>query len=277
VAASFLILIVHELRFPETNSGLRIVWRFRPSDLSVSLIVAMSFALYGTGLLNPIFLQEADGLHGVEGGPGTGAARAGHDGFSMLLIGQLARFKFDTAARSAVGFILMATSLWTMSKWNLNVSSWVVIWPSITMGVGMGFIFRRCRPRPYQSSIASGGIRASLYNNIYTHTRAKSNVSALLRPPYWHCAVPGPSSCATASSTQGHTRPPPEVLTYSLRASRTGTSRCVLKTWRSRRLITSSVLRLAVSYLCSHRVQAVASLMAGPRTRFLPGPRPRTS
>jgi DHA2 family multidrug resistance protein len=28
-----------------------------------------------------------------------------------------------------------------MSKWDLDVNMWVVIWPSVVMGIGMGFIF----------------------------------------------------------------------------------------------------------------------------------------
>ena len=64
-------------------------------DLSVSLIVAMSFSLYGTGLLNPIFLQELMGYTAWRAGLVL-APRGLGTMVSMLLIGQLARFKFDT-------------------------------------------------------------------------------------------------------------------------------------------------------------------------------------
>jgi DHA2 family multidrug resistance protein len=138
-AAAFIILIVHELRFSEPILDLRIM-AIPAFDLSVSLIVAMSFALYGTGLLNPIFLQELMGYTAWRAGLVL-APRGLGTMFSMMLIGQLARFKFDTRPLVGLGFILMAMSLWTMSNWNLNVSSWVVVWPSITMGIGMGFIF----------------------------------------------------------------------------------------------------------------------------------------
>src|SRR4029077_4671435 len=109
-------------------------------DLSVGLIVAMSFALYGTGLLNPIFLQELMGYTAWRAGLVL-APRGLGTMFSMMLIGQLARFKVDTRPLVGLGFVLMAPSLWTMSKWNLSVSRWVVVWPSITMGIGMGLIF----------------------------------------------------------------------------------------------------------------------------------------
>ncbi len=54
--------------------------RFRSSASRCSLIVAMSFALYGTGLLNPDLPAGVPGLHRVEGRTGAGAARARHDG-----------------------------------------------------------------------------------------------------------------------------------------------------------------------------------------------------
>ena len=162
-AASFLILIVHELRFAEPILDLRIM-AIPAFDLSVGLIVAMSFALYGTGLLNPIFLQELMGYTAWKAGLVL-APRGLGTMCSMLLIGQLARFRFDTRPLVGVGFILMATALWTMSKWNLNVSTWVVIWPSIMMGVGMGFIFPTLSAATL--SVVSRermGYAASLYN-----------------------------------------------------------------------------------------------------------------
>ncbi len=58
--------------------------------MSVLLIVAMSFALFGTGLLNPIFLQELLGYNAWKAGlvlapRGLGTMAA------MLIVGQLAR------------------------------------------------------------------------------------------------------------------------------------------------------------------------------------------
>src|SRR5262249_48377127 len=81
------------------------------------------------------------------------------------MIGQLARRRLDTRPLVGVGFILMAVSLWTMSQWNLQVSTWVVIWPSILMGVGMGFIFPTLSAATL--SVVSRermGYAASLYN-----------------------------------------------------------------------------------------------------------------
>jgi len=135
----FIWLVFHELKYPEPILDLRIL-KIPVFSFSVSLIVAMSFALYGTGLLNPIFLQELLGYSAWRAGlvlapRGLGTMAA------MLLIGQLARARFDTRPLIGLGFVMMATALWTMSRWNMQVSTWVVVWPSIVMGFGMGMIF----------------------------------------------------------------------------------------------------------------------------------------
>ena len=138
-AACFITLVIHELRFPEPILDLRIM-AIPAFDLSVGLIIAMSFALYGTGFLNPIFLQDFMGYNAWKAGLVL-APRGLGTMFSMMLIGQLARFRIDTRPLVGLGFVMMAISLWSMSKWDLQVNMWVVIWPSIVMGIGMGFIF----------------------------------------------------------------------------------------------------------------------------------------
>ena len=162
-AAAIVTLVIHELRFSEPILDLRIM-KIPAFDLTVSLQVAMSFALYGTGLLNPIFLQEFMGYTAWRAGLVL-APRGLGTMCSMLLIGQLARFKFDTRPLVGIGFTLMAISLWAMSGWNLSVSTWVVLWPSLTMGVGMGLIFPMLSAATL--SVVSRermGYAASLYN-----------------------------------------------------------------------------------------------------------------
>jgi DHA2 family multidrug resistance protein len=84
---------------------------------------------------------------------------------SMVVVGQIARRRIDTRPLVGLGFILMTFGLWTMSGWNLQVSLWVVIIPSVVMGLGMGMIF----PTLSASTLACVareriGYAASLYN-----------------------------------------------------------------------------------------------------------------
>ena len=159
------LLIAQELTFSDPIIDLRILKRSSFS-LSVLMVVAMSFTLYGTGLLQPIFLQELMGYNAWKAGLVLGPRGFGTM-FSMMTVGQLARRGHDTRSFVGVGFLLMALGLWSMSRWNLNIDMWEAIWPGIIMGVGMGLIF----PTLSATAIASVsrermGYAASLYNMV---------------------------------------------------------------------------------------------------------------
>jgi DHA2 family multidrug resistance protein len=156
-------LTINELRVGEPILDLSILG-IPVFSMSVMLMVAMSFALFGTGLLNPIFLQELMGYSAWKAGlvlapRGLGTMAA------MLIVGQLARYRYDTRPLIGVGFILMAISLWTMAGWNTQVSTWTVTWPSLVMGVGMGMIFPTLSATTLSCvSRERVGYAASLYN-----------------------------------------------------------------------------------------------------------------
>ncbi|HKN12097.1 MAG TPA: DHA2 family efflux MFS transporter permease subunit [Candidatus Binatus sp.] len=156
-------LTINELRTPEPILDLSILG-IPVFTMSVMLMVAMSFALFGTGLLNPIFLQELMGYSAWKAGlvlapRGLGTMAA------MLIVGQLARYRYDTRPLIGVGFIIMAIALWQMAGWNTQVSTWTVTWPSLVMGVGMGMIFPTLSATTLSCvSRERVGYAASLYN-----------------------------------------------------------------------------------------------------------------
>ena len=162
-AACIAMLVINELRVSEPILDLRI-FKIPVFTLSVGLIVTMSFALFGTGLLNPIFLQELMGYTAWRAGLVL-APRGLGTMISMLLVGQLARLRYDTRPLIGIGYLLMGYGLWTMSRWDLQVSTWVVVWPSIVMGIGMGMIFPTLSASTL-SCVAREriGYAASLYN-----------------------------------------------------------------------------------------------------------------
>jgi DHA2 family multidrug resistance protein len=156
-------LTINELRISEPILDLSILG-IPVFSMSVMLMVAMSFALFGTGLLNPIFLQELMGYSAWKAGLVL-APRGLGTMASMLIVGQLARYRYDTRPLIGAGFTLMAIALWTMAGWNTQVSTWTVTWPSLLMGVGMGMIF----PTLSATTLACVsrervGYAASLYN-----------------------------------------------------------------------------------------------------------------
>jgi DHA2 family multidrug resistance protein len=158
-------LVVRELTFSEPIIDLRI-FNSTSFTLSVILVVAMSFTLYGTGLLNPLFLQDYMGYNALHAGLVL-APRGFGTMFSMMMVGQLARRRHDTRSFVGIGYLLMAIGLWEMSTWNLGVSTWEVIWPGVITGVGMGLIF----PTLSATAISSVprermGFAASIYNMV---------------------------------------------------------------------------------------------------------------
>ncbi|MGH8014004.1 MAG: DHA2 family efflux MFS transporter permease subunit, partial [Candidatus Binataceae bacterium] len=162
-AASLVLLIIHELRFKEPVLDLRML-KIPLFSVAVFLVIVLSFILYGTGLLNPIFLQEFMGYTAWKAGLVL-APRALGAMTAMLFAGQIARMGYDNKRLIGVSFTLMAVGLWAMANWNLEIGMWQVIWPGVVLGLGMGMCF------PILSAAALScvsrermGYAASLYN-----------------------------------------------------------------------------------------------------------------
>jgi DHA2 family multidrug resistance protein len=175
--ACLILLPIHELRAKEPILDMRIL-AIPVFALAVLVTIGRSFVLYGTGLLNPIFLQEFMGYSAWKAGLVL-APRGLGTMFSMILVGQVSRRKVDTRPLLGLGFVLMAYSLWMMSQWNLQVSFWAVVWPGLLLGIGMGLTF------PIISAVSLAcvnrsrmGDAASLYN-MMRNTGAAVGISYL--------------------------------------------------------------------------------------------------
>jgi len=174
---AFLIFTWQELRFPDPVVDLRI---FKHSMFTVTVIltVMLSFAQYGASLLNPIFLQEFMGYTAWKAGLAL-APRAFGTVFSLILVGQLARYGFNTRWFIGPAFIITATALWLMSHWNAQISTWHVTGPVILQGIGTGLVF------PQLSAISLAAVRrermgyASSLFNMMRNTGAAIGISFL--------------------------------------------------------------------------------------------------
>ncbi len=164
-ALCFVLLIARELTFSEPILDLRI-FKERTFVISVILMIAMSFTLFGSILLNPLFLQELLGYSAWK----TGLVQAPLglcSASSMLMTGQLARLGLNTRPLVGLGFALVALGAWRMSGMNLQVSMMAVLNRNITMSFGFGMIF------PNTSAAALScvsreriGYAASLFNML---------------------------------------------------------------------------------------------------------------
>jgi DHA2 family multidrug resistance protein len=133
------LLIYNELRVNDPIVDLTIL-ADRRFTLPVSLVIFLTFTMYGTGILNPIFLQELLGYTASKAGLAM-APRGFGTMFSMIVLGSLARRGFDTRILVAIGFTLVALALWQMSGLNLQSDTVRIVWPTVLQGLGTGLIF----------------------------------------------------------------------------------------------------------------------------------------
>jgi MFS transporter, DHA2 family, multidrug resistance protein len=160
---AMILLVFHELHFPDPIIELHIL-KIRQFSSAVVVVVLLSFILFGSGFLNPVFLQEFMGYTAWRAGlvmlPRALAGMA-----SMLLAGQISRAGYDNRRLIGVAFAIVALALWRMSGWNLDVSISRIMLDSFVLGAGLGLSF------PILSAAALSSIRrenmgyaASLFN-----------------------------------------------------------------------------------------------------------------
>ena len=136
---ALVLLIFHETRVedPVVDLGILKDMRF---TLPVTLVIFLTFTLYGTGILNPVFLQELLGYTASKAGLAM-APRGFGTMFSMLLLGSLARRGIDYRPLIGIGFFLVAFAMWEMAGLNLQSDTFRIVWPMVVQGVGTGLVF----------------------------------------------------------------------------------------------------------------------------------------
>jgi MFS transporter, DHA2 family, multidrug resistance protein len=136
---SLALLVVQELRTPDPVIELRML-SDRNFTLPVSLVILLTFTLYGTAILNPVFLQELLGYDAMKAGI-VMAPRGFGTMFAMLLLGTLSRRGFDTRPLVGIGFGLVAVAMWEMAGLNLESDTFRIVWPTVLQGLGTGLVF----------------------------------------------------------------------------------------------------------------------------------------
>jgi DHA2 family multidrug resistance protein len=107
------------------------------------------------------------------------APRAFGTVFSLILVGQLARYGVNTRRFIGPAFVITAVALWLMSHWNAQISVWHVTGPVILQGIGTGLVF------PQLSAISLAAVArermgyASSLFNMMRNTGAAIGISCL--------------------------------------------------------------------------------------------------
>ena len=138
-ALSMVLLVVHELRFPEPILDLRILKIFG-FTLSVIILSLQALALFSINLLNPLFMETVLGYDAWKAGLAVAPRGLGVI-IALIAVGQLSRRGFDMRRFVSAGFILAAYEVWQMSRWGLDVSMQAVLASIFLFGVGLGAVF----------------------------------------------------------------------------------------------------------------------------------------
>ena len=158
-----IVLVYHEWHTAEPVIDVRILTNMN-FTLPITLVIFLTFVLYGTAILNPIFLQELLGYTASKAGM-VMAPRGFGTMLSMILLGLLARRGIDTRPLVAVGFGMVAFALWRMAGYNLEVGIFNIVWPTIFQGIGTGLVFPSLSAASLSSiERAKVGYAASLYS-----------------------------------------------------------------------------------------------------------------
>jgi len=115
------------------------LFRDRNFLVGLSLIFIISIILLTTITLLPPFMQNLMGYSVIDTGyilapRGMGTMTA------MMMVGILSR-RVDARWMILTGLILTVISLWEMTRFNLEISTWTLIHTGIVQGAGLGFIF----------------------------------------------------------------------------------------------------------------------------------------
>jgi DHA2 family multidrug resistance protein len=130
--------VIWELRSNDPIVDLRVLVN-RNFAVGTSLMVVMGIVLYGTIALLPLFLQTLLGYPAVSSGMAVSPRGFGAI-VSMLIVGRLIG-KVNSRYLIMFGFAVLGYSTYQFGNINLEISISSIVWPSITSGFAMGFIF----------------------------------------------------------------------------------------------------------------------------------------
>jgi len=136
---AMVLLVLRELHFHTPILDLRIL-KNPLFSVCVMLTIVHSFLLFGTGLLQPIFLQEFMGYSAFKAGL-MNCPRAMGGIAAMIFVGQVARAGYDNKRLIGVSFSVLALGLWMMSRWNLEIGLWQLVGTNLVVGLGFGIGF----------------------------------------------------------------------------------------------------------------------------------------
>lgn len=130
---------IWELRSKNAVVHFRLL-RYRTFATGTSLSMVLFFALYGSIVLLPLFMQELLGYPAITAGVWNsprGIATMAMMPIAGILIGR----RWDMRALLTGGLIVSGIGAYMFSFLNRNAGPWNFFWPQMVMGAGLSFMF----------------------------------------------------------------------------------------------------------------------------------------
>jgi DHA2 family multidrug resistance protein len=162
-------LIVFVLRGWNRKDNIVNLRLFEDRNLATAslMVGAFGLGLYGTIAMQPIMLESLFGYPASTTGL-VMAPRGVASALSMFVVSRLIS-RYDSRALVAVGLALAASGTYVMTGYDLSVSPFWIVWPSILQGLGIGMIFVPLSTLAYETlPRASTDAGAGLYNLVRT-------------------------------------------------------------------------------------------------------------
>jgi DHA2 family multidrug resistance protein len=137
-AVALAAFLAHELRVDQPVLDLR-VFRLRTYATGVFLITMVGFALYGSMVLVPIFLQTLLGYPALQAGIAL-APRGLGSFLAMPLVG-IALSHVDARRLLALGVVGGSVTLFWLGSLTLSAGYWDVFWPQFAQGIALALLF----------------------------------------------------------------------------------------------------------------------------------------
>jgi len=115
------------------------IFRDRNFVLGSTILLIMGLGMFGAIYVQPLMLEREMNYPVLTSGLAL-APRGIASMFAMMLVGRLIG-KIDVRLIIGTGVILSLVGSWGMTRYNLDVSIWTIIWPLLFQGAGIGMIF----------------------------------------------------------------------------------------------------------------------------------------
>ena len=135
----FIGFIARELKHKKKSFFDIHIFKDRNFTVSSIILLIVGIGLFGTMVIQPMFLEEQLGYPVLTTGLAI-APRGLSSMISMILVGKLIN-RFDPRLLMAIGIIIGSLGMWIGTFYSQDIGVTWIVWPSLLQGFGIGLIF----------------------------------------------------------------------------------------------------------------------------------------